>query len=579
MISVLLSGSEGPSFSQRRLKLDRILCQTAAPTEATDAGSVSDVAARSQATTRIGSVKSVDARVDGQPRRIPILRWLRSEDGGPAAAEEGRPARSWIQYDPDENDLEEPKFTFAGLQQGLRMSALALPALSGRWLLEDDDRTYRGRQAYTLVAYPLAAEGADAPAPSAGTRCLVAAAVSNDAYADMRFARLGVGRGTVAADGAAALTLCLFSAGDRAPTRTLQVLTGAGGALATSSGAVLRRDPEAPVLAAKAPAAGPAAADAGLCREIERLLEEFVPAELPLEVAVEAGDAGRVLRLIAADPGLRARPIPVRTRHLRGDAPPVVAAAAFGCAALAAALLEGEACGVAGDPCVLAAVGAADRLLAALAPAAADADGGPFQRGCPAGHPVLGGMRFEGASLLELALAMGHAALAARLAAAGHPHSAATALQMGDAAWLEANPAAWAPRVNAPFPSAVPPPRGHGGRAGAPPPGSNRWARVGTYTMLIAAARRRDAATVGVLLRHGADVFARRAGYRSTAINFAQASAGGDGALCAPRPPFPFPPLSSDVDIRLPRSLALRRAGGQVGGGGEPLDGAWPRRR
>jgi hypothetical protein len=230
-----------------------------------------------------------------------------------------------------------------------------------------------------------------------------------------------------------------------------------------------------------------------------------------------------VQRLLAANPALRTQNVPVRTKCLFGEAPPVIASAAYGCAVLAAMLIEGEASEVQHDPWVLAAIGAADRLIAVI-----DSQPGVLNDACPADHRSLGTgkMHFKGASLLELALAMGHRALAEQLVAKGHPQSAVTALQMGDAAWLEANPEAWARSVNTPFPTAFPP-KQQGRAWGAPPPPppprpTNRYARVGTHTMLIAAVRRRDAATVRVLLREGADVFRQRAGYRSTAINFAQ---------------------------------------------------------
>jgi hypothetical protein len=252
-----------------------------------------------------------------------------------------------------------------------------------------------------------------------------------------------------------------------------------------------------------------------------RLLEEFVPADLPFAVAVEAGDVRRALACLAEDPALRGVAVPFRTRHMRGEAPPLVAAAAYGYAALVEAFLDDDE----SDPFVLACAGccgrAADRLLAAVA-ARPDALG----ERCPAGHAMLGGLRVRGASLLELALAMGHGGLAERLVAAGHAHSTATAVQMGDAAWLVANRGAWEQRADAPFRSSVAPAR-------VAPDGSdccNRWARIGTYTLLIAAVRRRDAAVVRALLAGspGPDVFAERGGYRSTAINFAQVSGVGE---------------------------------------------------
>jgi hypothetical protein len=518
MVSILLSDSALSSVCHRRLKLERMLCRHAPWTEATDTSSVSDVAARSQASTRIGSVKTIRAMVNDQERNIPILRRLCSErDGSAAASEEPRrPVQSWVQYDPDENDLQDPCFTFSALQLGLAASILPLPALSGRWLLEDDDSDDQRQQKYTLVAYPLTKQPGEQAAP-----CLVVAVVSEDADKSMRYSQLGVGRGTIAPDGVAKLTLCCFTAGDRAPTRTLMVLSGTGDTLDTRSSKRLRRDRDHEAAkATQPPSDGGGSADGQLSAEIGRLLEAFVPSELSLEQALQAGDTEQVQRLLAANPALRTQNVPVRTNRLLGEAPPVIASAAYGCAVLAAMLIEGEASHVQDDPWVLAAIGAAERLMAII-----DSQPGVLDAVCPADHRALGGMHFRGASLLELALAMGHRALAEELVARGHPQSAVTALQMGDAEWLETHPDKWAMSVNTPFPTAFPP-KQQGKAWGAPPPPAprptNRYARVGTYTMLIAAVRRGDAATVRVLLRQGADVFRQRAGFRSTAINFAQ---------------------------------------------------------
>ena len=144
VISILVSSTEPPEMRQRRLKLDKIQCREAAPREQNDAASASDGADRSLAPTlRAGSATNISASVNGAAVTIPIMRWMRC-----AAPAGPRPA-SWVQYHPTETALEDPKFAFPAVQRLLARCQLPLPALSGRWLLDDEDHDYDGIQALT----------------------------------------------------------------------------------------------------------------------------------------------------------------------------------------------------------------------------------------------------------------------------------------------------------------------------------------------------------------------------------------------------------------------------------------------
>ena len=499
---------------------------------------------------------------------MPILRWLheveeaklerRSLCGSCGATDCKRhwllKDRSWVQFDDRNTDIA-PKFDFPSLQQSLSACTFPLPILSGSWVLEQRDQDLDdGNDQYILIAYPLTAScgptgmarasgggdvdagmrarkssaipGPPPPPPpgdgfadDGGLRCLVLAFVFN--AKDERHNRIGVGRGSVdAARGALSITLCLTNPMEFVPFRSYRFLSGNCDSLSSSSGDVLRRVGDTGALSRGPPATNSAAelAVERMSAEMERLLAGFVPEELPLPAAVEAGDADLVLRLIGADPDLRLQPLLVRTRRLVGEAPPLIAAAVYGNVALVDALFRDEEEALREDPWALVCAGcgqAADRLLELVAARPA-----LLESKCPPKHPVVGGLRLRGASLLEAALALGHRPLAERLVGAGHPHSPATAVQMGEVEWLKTHRKAWERSVNRPFPSSV-------GRPGSKTfpvaeDCENRWAQVGTYTLLIAAVRRCDAAAVRVLLEGGADVFIVREGQFSTAINYAQ---------------------------------------------------------
>ena len=458
-----------------------------------------------------GPVRSIRCRLDGEVVTVPILRRLLVS--GPAT--DSRSARSWFEYDAANTTEERPHFTFRELQAALAASALPLPQFSGRWRLEEVG-DWPGFSAYTLIAIPwpgatsVAAAAAGA-SPAAGrgrcVECLVVALQSNDEE-EWKYETFLVGRGQVTEDGpggesriAATLHRRRLKFNLHSRPAELETLQGTPDRLRLSSGLELvRLGPEpqsAGAVWSKEEVEAPAAA-------VHALVRQLVPDALDFAQAVQAGDVARVGELLPSQ-DLDA-PMPVDSR-LGRRASPLVAAALRGRTEVVDLLLaEHSARGRAPDPWTLA-------CAAACSPRAAAAlllqlEGRPElrQASCPRNHP-LKDLGMDGCTLVEVAVLAGGKGLARELVARGGcEHSLETAVQSGDAAWLEANAARWAALVDRHFP--------------------DRGATVlaAGLTPLIVAAAARDLVVVQILLRHGADPFTKRRGQLSTAINYAQAS-------------------------------------------------------
>jgi hypothetical protein len=177
-----------------KLKLEKIISRTATGNEreSTSEDNAASVAAYSRASTRrIGPIKIINALIEGEPRRQPIMRYLRIDQ--PQSAGSGV-VRGWVQYDTDVGDTsatgDRPTFSLPRLQSALISSALPLPQLSGRWRLEEV-RDYPGVSYFTVIAIPveldnvkpLAASDSDGGMRGGNpriTQCVIFALQSND---------------------------------------------------------------------------------------------------------------------------------------------------------------------------------------------------------------------------------------------------------------------------------------------------------------------------------------------------------------------------------------------------------------
>ena len=476
--------------------------------------SISTGAASRASTVYAGPVRSIQCHLDGKVVTVPILRCLRVS--GPAAA--SRSVRSWFEYDVAQTMEQRPPFSFKELQAALAACALPLPQFSGRWRLEEVG-DWPGFSAYTIIAVPRP-DATAAAGRSGSVECMVVALQSNDEQ-EWQYETFLVGRGRVddgGAGGGCRITATLrrvrlravrFASEQRLDE--LETMQGTQDRILLSSGKELSRlrVNSTPTQSAEdfvwsKEEAAQSEATAHL------MVRQMVPEKLDFAQAVQAGDVVRVNELLSTQ--LQDLNVLVRIKsRLGNEAMPIVAASVCARPAMVELLLaEHITRRLPLDPWTLACAGArSQRAEAELLKRLAE-DSELRTAVCPSGH-VLRHIKMCGCTLVEVAVLAGGNALARKLVAQGCcEHTLATAVQSGDAHWLEANADQWKARVN-----------DHFKKGGVT---AESWRVVKGLTPLILAAAQRDLKVVQCLLRHRANPFICRKGKESTAINYAHVS-------------------------------------------------------